>query len=237
MDMTVSDWLDVTPSEWMERTIPGWRAGYGDLMQRTPRDWLETMYGPRGTQAFWPGVQPMHERRYRHRRCGCEDSEHRKRHWHDCGCPQCAHDACECYCCVGDVDIVVYTRMGEQRVVPITVANERRREKSVKLELSSWATRAGDTGIVRTIRLEPDEFTLEPCGEKAVTLIFQVRGEQPDTDKDLPDREHLPDVDNCRVVTADLRLVGCDHRSIRIAAAVLPRDCDPFRVSCGCTCC
>ena len=47
----------------------------------------------------------------------------------------------------------------------------------------------------------------------------------------------LGDVDDCLVAVADLRLVGCDHRPLRIAVAILPRDCDPFRVSCGCTCC
>jgi len=247
MDLTLADWLDVTPSEWMERTMPGWREGYGDIMRTTPREWLEMVYAPFASQPLWT-VRPLRRgrRRYRDWRCGCEDDrEHRKPHRRDFGCPRCGSDPCECYCCVGDVDVVVYTRMGERRVVPISVANERRREKSIKLELSSWTTRGGDTGFVETVSLEPDEFTLEPCGEQDVMLVIEVPGKQPDagagrkpTATDVPEqRKRRPDMDSCQVVTADLRLVGCDHRSVRIAAAILPRDCDPYRVSCGCTCC
>ncbi len=253
--MTLGDWLEVTPSEWMERAVPGWRQGYGDVMRTTTRDWLEMAYAPFTGQAYapftsqtpWPAAQPLRSRR-RHRgwRCGCEDDhEHRKPGRHDCGCSRCGRDSCECYCCIGDVDIVVYTRLGEQRVVPISVANERRREKTIKLELSSWTTRSGDTDAVKTVGLAPDEFTLEPCGMQEVTLVIDVprersdapTGKRPSGTNAREERKRLPDVDSCQVVTADLRLVGCDHRSLRLAAAILPRDCDPYRVSCGCTCC
>jgi hypothetical protein len=126
------------------------------------------------------------------------------------------------------VDVVVYTRVGEQRVVPIAVTNERRRERTISLELSSWTTPGGNAGPVDTVLLEPREFTLAPCGEQHVTLVIKAGA---------ADRENLADVDSCQVITADLRLVGCDHRSVRIAVAILPRFCDPYWISCGCTCC
>lgn len=252
MDMTLSDWLDVTPSELMERTMPGWREGYDDVLRTTPRDWLMSMYTPFATQTPWPMMQPLRRRRRHDWRCGCDDDrEHGERRRHKRGCRHCGRDACECYCCIGDVDVVVYARVGERRVVPITVENERRREREIKLELSSWTTRGGRTGLVETVAVHPKEFTVAPCGEQDVVLVIEVRG-QPKPDDGGDDggnegddlesravvvRGRVPDVDTCEVVTADLRLVGCDHRSLRLATAVLPRDCDPFVVSCGCTCC
>jgi len=267
MDMTLSDWLEVTPSEWMDRAVPGWREGYGGMMGTTPRDWMSRMYAPLATPTSWPTMQPAapgregrRDRPYgdregrRHR--PYEGRERKHHHRHDCRCRDCGPDPCECYCCIGDVDVVVYTRVGERRVVPITIENERRREREIKLELSSWTTRGGKEELVHGV-VAPTEFTLPPCGAQEVTLLLDVRGEQPhpeasavtydtvapevmeatDVEATNLERRRLPDVDGCQVVTADLRLIGCDHRSLRIAAAILPRDCDPFRVSCGCTCC
>jgi hypothetical protein len=244
MDMTPADWLDVTPSEWMERAMPGWRAGaYGDLMQRSPRDWLSMASGtavqnPWATATTWPTTRPKPRHRHQHHRhhrheCHCADE-------HDHRCRDCGTDACECYCCIGDVDLVVYARVGETRVVPITVENERRRETEVKAELSTFTTRGGKEGLVQGA-VRPEEFKLEPCGHQNLVLVFRAAGQDKAADHvrtaDAVQQRELPDVDTCEVLTADLRLVGCDHRSIRIAAAILPRDCDPFRVSCGCTCC
>jgi hypothetical protein len=47
----------------------------------------------------------------------------------------------------------------------------------------------------------------------------------------------LPDVDDCLVAVGDLRVEGCDIRSVRIAVAILPRDCSPYEIECGCCCC
>ena len=255
MDMTPSDWLEVTPSEWMDRAVPGWREGYGGMMRTTPRDWMSRMYAPLATPTSWPTMQPSPPGREGRRHRPYEDRD-RKHHRHDCRCRDCGPDRCECYCCIGDVDVVVYTRVGERRVVPITIENERRREREIKLELSSWTTRGGKEELVHGV-VAPTAFTLPPCGAQEVTLLLDVRGEQRDSEASAADfeiagpevveatnvdatnveRRRLPDVDGCQVVTADLRLVGCDHRSLRIAAAILPRECDPFRVSCGCTCC
>jgi hypothetical protein len=132
---------------------------------------------------------------------------------------------------VGDVDLVVYTRTGEQRVVPIAIQNERRRESAMTLELSGWSTRGGNPAPVSTVSLEPQQFTLAPCAEQNVTLVIKVEG-------GVGGRENeTRDVDACLVARADLRLLGCEHRPVRIAVAILPRDCDPFRIDCGCACC
>jgi hypothetical protein len=39
------------------------------------------------------------------------------------------------------------------------------------------------------------------------------------------------------VFSADLRVEGCDTRPIRIALALLPRDCNAYEIDCGCGCC
>jgi hypothetical protein len=157
----------------------------------------------------------------------------------------------------------VYARVGEQRVIPIVVENERRREKDITLELSKWTTRGGKPAPVETRLLDPREFTLAPCAEQKITLVVDVRELQPADQSSQPESPNqpkgrgraaaaaagatevieiprgikLPDVDDCVVAIADLRLEGCDHRPLRIAVAVLPRDCDPYTVSCGCSCC
>lgn len=251
-NMTISDWLESTPADWMAQAIPGWQDwSYGDLLATSPRDVLMRMYEPWSTQTAGPAVRPQrpHGRRHHHDRhdCGCHDAEHHDHHRHHEPCRHCGPEPCECYCCLGDVDLAVYARFGDRRVVPISIENERRREKEITLELSDWTTRGGNPGPVRTDFLAPVKFTLAPCGEQDVVLVVDVqptgqgKGDilQRDAaaEKGQEGRTKIPDVDTCEVVTADLRVVGCDHRPIRIAVAILPRDCDPYRVPCGCTCC
>jgi hypothetical protein len=249
--MTVSDWIDATPSDWLEQAMPG----SSDLLRTPPTEWWLRMYapflggiaGPATGLVTEPRPGRHHGRHHDHDcDCGCHDHERHERHeghrHHHRGCSHCGPEPCECLCCLGDVDLAVYTRVGEQRVVPILVENERRREKEIKLELSGWTTRGGNEAPVQTVFLEPNELTLAPCSEQEVTLVVRVRpkqqqGDETTSDAVVTERAHLTDVDSCEVATADLRLVGCDHRAIRIAVAILPRDCDPFRVGCGCTCC
>jgi hypothetical protein len=136
------------------------------------------------------------------------------------------------------VDLAVYARAGEQRVIPIVVENERRRDKQITLDLSNWTSKGGKESPVSTVLLTPESFTLAPCEEKEILLVVRVAdlGQQPGA-SDNPDRPRVPDVDDCVVAVADLRLEGCDHRPLRIAVAILPRTCDPYRVECGCSCC
>jgi hypothetical protein len=216
--MTPSDWLKMTPSDWVNMQPSDWLdATRSDQMYRQFSDWWDKTYG------YWMRPKPARGPQvYRD----------------ECSCRRCAPDSCECYCCIGDVDFAVYSRVGEQRVIPINVENERRREKQITLDLSGWTTRGGKDAPVDTVLLEPKTFTLASCGEQKVTLIVKVGKDRQDGDAtDDVSRRTPPDIDECVVVTADLRLTGCDHRPIRIAVAILPRHCDPYTVTCGCTCC
>jgi hypothetical protein len=151
----------------------------------------------------------------------------------ECGDP-CRHDDCECYCCIGDADFVVYARLGEVRILPIRLENSRRRERQITLEFSGWSRRGGTKVNVPTQIIPEGGFTLPACDEREVRLrvdLAQAGGDNPDSSN------RLPDVDDCLVLYGDLRVEGCDIRPVRIALALLPNDCDPFVIECGCDCC
>jgi len=231
MNMTASDWINMTPSDWMSRTSSQWNKSLSDLINTAPADWLATMRTSMGTPAA-PQERHRHPGTHGHHGkpdCGCHEHHHR-----DCGCHRCGPDPCQCLCCIGDVDFAVYSRVGEQRVIPIIVENERRREAQVTAELSGWTTRGGKAAPIETVGFEPKTFTLPACGSQKITLVVKVVGAGAG---DATNENRAADVDDCLVATADLRLTGCDCRPLRIAVAILPRDCDPFEVSCGCTCC
>jgi len=262
MSITPADWMNMTPADWVsmsrsnwtdpQRISEWWQRNYGDLMNARPADWLSMMYGPRSTTPTSPWRSSAYQGREHHgphgRGCRCHEHHGRwqERPHGDC-CRRCGSDPCACVCCIGDVDLAIYSRLGEQRVIPIVIENERRREKQVSLELSGWTTKGGKPAPVDTVMLEPKTFTIPACGEQAVTLIVRARDETgadgnpndpaPGREPGEGGRRTIPDVDDCLVATADLRVVGCDHRPIRIAVALLPRDCDPFTVPCGCSCC
>lgn len=144
-------------------------------------------------------------------------------------CDRCGPSNCSCRCCVADSDLLVEARVGERRVVPITIENHWRRERAIELELSSWTNVEGVTvgGQLTT----PTSFTLEPCGEERAILVIQIAsGTNSEGDR-------FVDVKDCQVAYADLRVKGCDIRPIRIAVAILPRGCDDYAVDCRCGCC
>jgi hypothetical protein len=131
----------------------------------------------------------------------------------------------------------------------VTIENHWRRERPIELELSSW-TKIADDVVVRGELLTEAAFTLAPCGQAHSVIGVTVgRGDStasagakanPNAVRDTQDgnvQRLLPDVDRCGVAYADLRIKGCDLRSIRIAVAVLPRDCDAYVVDCACGCC
>ena len=182
--------------------------------------------------------------------CGCHDQGHGHGHdhghdhgcgcghGHSSGCGSCRADDCHCQCCIGDdLDLVVYARLGERRVIPVTLTNERRREREVTLELSDFTTKGGRAlpfPVTGTIAGE-STFTLAPCEERAVVIQVASEADTPVTN-DQPGR--AVDVDDCLVAVADLRVTGCDIRCpIGIGVVLLPRDCDTFHLSCGCGCC
>jgi hypothetical protein len=171
--------------------------------------------------------------------CGCHDKGG------DCGCDcgnkrgKCRQDDCHCRCCIGDdLDLVVYSRVGERRIVPISISNERRRERQVTLELSGFKSRGGREVPVTGEIVGESTFALAPCEERAVTITVESSEPgTPVTDVNTPTRTPT-DVDDCLVAIADLRVEGCDIRCpISIGVVLLPRDCDTFDLRCGCGCC
>jgi hypothetical protein len=253
MEMSPSDWLSMTPSDWVNRAMPVLNRSYADWMNTMASGWLGMMYRPGVSRDAW---SPTREREQHRHGAGCECEDcydyRQKPHHHPHGRHhRCGSDTCECYCCIGDVDLAVYSHLGEQRVIPLVIENDRHREAQISLELSPWTTSGGSPAPVETLLLEPKTFTVPACGEQKVTLVVKIqdikKGED-QTGGDLPanqatstegiqEQRQLPDVDNCLVATSDLRLVGCDHRPLRIAVAILSHNCDPYRVSCGCSCC
>jgi hypothetical protein len=190
--------------------------------------WNSLLYKPliQGLNQAWVGLlDPV---------IGALQPASRRARWpHDCGCDEYSADDCHCRCCISDADLLVYARVGEQRVVPIMIENSRRRERQVRLELSSWTTRPGKDIAINAQILPATEFVLQPCQEHAVTLL--IRTMAPSDTGDRPDR--LGDVDECTVYYADLRVEGCDLRPVRIALALLPRDCVAYQIDCRCGCC
>lgn len=158
-----------------------------------------------------------------------------------CGEP-CGHAAsdCQCECCVPDADLVVYTRVGERRIVPLRIENTRSREREVTLAVGDFKTRGGKEAPVAVRLVGATAVKLAPCSSEEATLLVEVAppGEKRvDVEREVRERRELPDVDDCLVAVGDLRLDGCDVRPVRIAVAIVPRDCDPYEIECGCACC
>jgi hypothetical protein len=160
---------------------------------------------------------------------------------------ECVPDRCHCECCIGDADLIVYARLGERRIVPVIIENRRRRERPIRLALSDWTSRRGrPSGITGQI-VGPTELTLPPCEEYEIIIVIETKGAETVTEIRTEEAEKIPgkghtrvrlvDVDECEVLYADLRVEGCDMRPIRIALALLPRDCGAYRAECVCACC
>ena len=224
------------------RTTEGWSWPSTAITEMTTAwtDWADEMAGAFDSFVNTMTDQPTKSRR-RHR------AELRARRG---SCGDCAPDTCHCDCCVYDADLVVYTRVAERRIVPIRVSNERTRTRHITLELSEFTTSGGSPAPVVGTILTAKEFDLEACEREDVVLLSGVgaaglsdgtnKGERfaavEAAEAKLPDGR-LGDVDDCVVAYADLRIQGCDVRPLRIAVAVLPRDCDAYEVHCACGCC
>jgi hypothetical protein len=237
---TPQDYLDAftTSMDAFTSSMSQWMAGAGGATTGAPGS--AGVWGipqPRtrpGSAGYGGGWQPSagqsgrrHMRGHQHHAgCGCGSKQGR-------GCRQCQAGDCHCQCCIGgDLDLVVYSRLGERRIIPITITNERRREREVTLALSSFTTKGGSQVPVTGAIVGETTFTLAPCEERAV--IIEVASAA------TPSQEgaNATDVDDCIVAVADLTVTGCDIRCpIGIGVALLPRDCDTFDLSCGCGCC
>lgn len=191
-----------------KRAATDWLDRWLDLVDTSMSDWSEAW-----REAVRSAGQPWWERAYRPRRCEPVD------------CDDPTHD-CRCECCVGDADLVLEGRVGEVRVVPVEVENRTRRETRVRVAAGEFHGGAGSPPVTATVQPD-DEMTLGPCQSKDVLLRLEIgRARQGERG----------DVDRCEVVYGDIQLVGCDRRPLRVAVAVLPRDCEPLTVDCR-SCC
>ena len=203
-------------------------------------DFLHDMTPPPGRagRSWWERERTGRGPAGRGRGCGCDRTDG------ECcaeaeRCPGCGPSSCDCRCCIGDVDLVVYTRFGEARVVPVEIHNPRRKTREVEIELSDFTTRGGKPAGVTAQILGAGKVTLEPCATHELIIVTRAGPvDRPDGNalgRDASDR--VPDVDDCVVAVADLRIVGCDMRPVRIAVAILPRRCDAYEVVCQHECC
>jgi hypothetical protein len=150
---------------------------------------------------------------------------------HGCGCETAT--PCQCTCCVVDADVVIYGFLGETRIASFVVTNDRIRDKKITLALGAFTTRAGKPAPVKGVLLAPTEFELAPCASRNVVMAIAT---EPLGRPGAPN-EPIPDVDDCTVYYSDLRIDGCEMRPLRIAVAILPRDCGAYKIHCHSCCC
>lgn len=190
-------------------------SGWGDLA------------GPSGRPGARPHPRHGHGRAHEHRPgCGCDGAES--------GADRCGCDHCRCCGCADDVDVLVEARVGERRLVPISVHNPRRRATTVTLTPGPWTSCSDGAPPVKAAVVPGGEVTLEPCETREVVLVLVIgEGQQEDPGAGEP----RGDVRCCTVSTCDIALDGCGER-VRVAVAVLPLDCGALDVTCcDCGCC
>ena len=231
--------LDLPGLPSIDQTTSAFSA-FATTMRSAIEDFVQGMTPPTAsggwgsTQArarSWRSGAPRSEPR----RCGCP-CHGQDTHEHGCSCDDCADcgpSPCDCTCCIGDVDLVVYARLGERRVAPIEIHNPRRREREIDIELSDFTTRGGRPAGIKASLVGGGKVTLGPCQTHSLVLVVEV-AQLDDPGNDQPGDV---DVDDCVVATADLRILGCDMRSQRIAVAVLPRRCAAYGIECRAECC
>ena len=136
-----------------------------------PRAW-------RGPDRWAEGGSRPHHRHHGDGCCHCGDD--RTGGCCDACCDGCCHDVrcgpdpCQCTCCIGDADVVVYARVGETRVIPITLANPRARERTVQIDLGEFRTKGGGATTVVGRLLTPSEVVLDRCSESEIVVVVRV---------------------------------------------------------------
>jgi hypothetical protein len=206
-----------------------------------------------------------HDHDHGHGDCGCGGKRrgndgHRHRHGHGhsaCGCDS-------CHCCVTDADLVVVSRLGERRIVPLVLHNERRRERKVTVGVGEFrdCEPGTDDVLVRAVARPGGELTLPPCSTTSVEILV-ASGPMPRSAGNddaasagpaaadaslLAAAEHPGRIDTdgnqtggdrldrCVTQYANVTVDGC-ARPIRLAVVLLPNDCDAYDVRCDCGCC
>jgi hypothetical protein len=177
----------------------------------------------------WPGRQHEHHwHGHKHDGCRhCDKEDWRRRECWACDddCRVCEDTPCECRCCIPRCDVLIYGRSGETRLLPVVIENHRHREREITLHISDWKTVGEGNADVTTVDLAPATFELKACSRQTVQLRISIGGKE----------RQPPEV--CTVACADLTVDGCDMKPMRIAVAVLPLECGPYRIDCSCGCC
>ena len=210
-------------------------AEYVDSMRTASSNMYSSMAGT--MQTYMDTMLGKEAGRHHHHKsdCHCCGGYYSKGHGYD------KYD-CHCSCCIKCADAVEYARCGESRQIPITLDNDSRRERDVKLQLGGFSTASGQDLGWQT-KLSETEFKLPPCGEKIILLRVDVdcgkfvssEPHSPPGSNAPTDRE--PSVDECKVAYTTLRAEGCFIRPLVIAVAVLPNDCGAHYAGCQCACC
>jgi hypothetical protein len=165
---------------------------------------------------------------------GCDDGGHRhgdcrSGHRHR-GKDRCDH--CACCSCAEGADVLIEARVGERRVVPLTLHNPRRRAVTATLQPGEWTSCSDNAPAIVTRLVPSGEVALEPCESRQVQLVIEVGGQGSTDDK----QDVVGDVRCCTVFVSDIRVDGCGT-TVRLAVAVFPSDCGDLEVTCcGCGC-
>ena len=156
-------------------------------------------------------------------------------HWcHHEGCrpPDSSYfDVCtdECARQVKEPDLVVYSRVGERRIIPLSIENRRGYRRAIRIEISEWASWRGDQGIAISSALDRAELEVSACSEELITLEIV---------SSVAEGESEQRVDfGCAVYCAHLLFAGCDRRPVRIALVLLSNSSRASRISCDPHCC
>lgn len=121
-----------------------------------------------------PGCSEHHHRstdqygcRERHCESGHEHHGHAE-HPHGCHCDRCA-------CCVRDADLVVVTRLGESRIVPLVIHNDIRRERSVTVKVGDFSGGCHRDAEIRVLAAArpAGAITLAPCSRTEVAILLR----------------------------------------------------------------
>jgi hypothetical protein len=225
---TVADSL----RRFVDDSLAAWEptlAGMDDAWT-TWSDWTTSATDLRGR----PG------RRHRSGRhgCGCQDgghdncgSGHRQHHKGRC-------DRCSCCSCGDGADVLIEARVGERRVVPVTLHNPRRRAVTATLQPGEWTSCSEGASTVVSRLVPSGEVALGPCETSQVLVVIEVGGPGSKDGKENNDNNDntAGDLRCCTVLVSDIRIEGCGT-TVRLAVAVLPTDCGELEVTCcGCGC-
>lgn len=155
------------------------------IIDDTVRAWDPVWQAWSTAMSSWPSSPPEVRGGHSHHHDDHHDDHHHGAH-HDHGCGGCGHDHPEhglragchspCQCCIDDADLVVRTRLGESRIVPLSISNEWRRERTVEVEIGEFAPACHEDALVRVAATTRPKgpVTLAPCGRLEVGILLRT---------------------------------------------------------------